>query len=492
MRFICVVLTLLTFLSQLSVLAFAAVGVSAKKTAARVIESGVYRIRNVKTGLYIDTYDIIYDRNARAVLAERSDSVSQDIYVERQEDGSYLLTPQSESAQYFFSYAAGTNPGTVITKTKETEKTERFDIYPSGVNYFTISPAYSRNNKVALGALEEKSKYDDIFLGLEKYSSTALSQMWKFEPVETTGISIAYSETTVRLFGVGKLYATLTPYDYGSNKVKWSSDNEKVLMVDSDGSYCALSAGEANVTATCGGYSATCKITVSSATAFTWYSQHNITDSDWNGSALSGIRFSSGGVRKKFAGVGYSNGSDWMDDGCFICANAMVLNNLGATLTNGYDIRSGQSGNLPADPYTVALANSGNNGATSRNAVLYGNPILVNLRNIASRFRVGGRTLYTQTTNRVTPQAIKEALDKHPEGVIVYFSRASRNMTHYIVFTECVNPEAKPSEYRFIVSDSAASDAARGDHVPFEKCLSYTSQGYRLSNAVSIITWNIN
>ena len=169
----------------------------------------------------------------------------------------------------------------------------------------------------------------------------------------------------------------------------------------------------------------------------------------------------------------------------------MVLRNMGATMTSGYDFRSGQRNNLLPDPYTVALANSGNYGPTSSKSVLYGNPILVSLSTILKRFTVRGKAITSTTTGRVTPKAIKEALDMHPEGVIVYFSQPSRNRTHYIVFNRCLNPEEKnPNKYRFEVSDSAAYDAEKGDHVPFEQCISYTAQGYRLSQARSIISFN--
>lgn len=74
-------------------------------------------------------------------------------------------------------------------------------------------------------------------------------------------------------------------------------------------------------------------------------------------------------------------------------------------MTEGYDFRSGQTGNLPADPYTVSLANSGNYGATSANATLYGNPIYVNHNLIATRFRVNGRSLSVTQTYAAHTQA---------------------------------------------------------------------------------------
>ncbi len=468
-------------------------GTNAKKTAnlENVLESGVYRIKNVKSGLYIDVYDKVYDPRGSAYLEQKNGGEAQDIYVERLSDGTYFLRPQSESGEYLLSYEADKSNGGIIMKRNVAENTEKFVIYSAGGGAYTISPAGKSDDSLALGISEERSRYKDNYLALCLFTGEA-DQKWCFEPIETEGISLAFVSTKVKLYAVGSLYATLTPYNFGANKVKWSSDNENVLMIDDDGNYCALAPGKAVVTAVLGDKSAKCTINVSKDTAFTWYSQHSAAGSDWNATVLSEIRFTAGGVRKTFMIDKYGRGKDWMDEGCYISSIAMVLNNMGAKLTEGYDFRSGQSGDLPADPYTVALANSGNYGATTSRGTLYGNPILVSRQKIDDRFNVNGHKIQSKMTYDVSPKAIKEALDEHPEGVVVYFSRPSRNKTHYIVFTKCLNPEEKNSNnYKFEVCDSASYDAARGDHVPFEKSISYTAEGYRMTNAVAIITWDI-
>lgn len=491
-RLVCFMLMLSVLFSSIPVSATA--GVNAKKTANQVntIESGVYRIRNAAGERYIDAYDMAYDAKGSAYLDEKNGGEAQDIYVERLEDGTYLLHPQSESGKYVLSYKNGLEDGTVITKRKETEKTEKFTIYSSGNGTYTISPAATGSKSVTLGISEKISRYKHNYLELAKYTGDR-TQQWVFERIETEGISLAFVNTTIKLYSVGSLYATLTPYNFGEHKIKWESSDEKILMIDNTGSYCALAPGKVKVTARIGDKSASCNITVSSETAFTWYSQHSVSNSDWNATALSGIYFTSGGVRKRFMIDKYGRGRDWMDEGCYLASVAMILNNMGAKLTKGYDFRSGQTDNLPADPYTVALANSGNNGATTSKSVIYGNPILISRGNIDARFNVNGKSITSTMTYGVTKKAIKEALDEHPEGIIVYFSRPSKGRTHYIVFTKCLNPEEKnTNNYKFEVCDSASYDAARGDHVLFENCISYTSEGYRYSNAVSIITWDIN
>ncbi len=464
---------------------------SAKKAANTVLADGVYNIKNAKTGLYIDSYDLIYDANGSSYLDEKNGGSAQDIYVKRLDDGSYLLYPQSENAEYALSVKGGTEAGSTLSKSKEAGKTEKFVIYAAGNGSYNISPANQSGDPVTFGVSEELSKYRHNYVSLCDYTGKS-DQMWVFEEVKTSGLSLAFGVTKVKLYSVGKLYATLTPYNYGTHNIKWTSSDENILMIDGGGNYCALAKGSVTVTAECEGMTAECTVVVSESKAFSWFSQHSVANSDWNAEALADIYFTSGGLRKRFMIDKYGKGRDWMDEGCYLTSIAMVLSNLGATMTKGYDFRSGQSGDLPADPYTVALANSGNTGPVSSKAVLSGNPILVSRSNIESRFTVAGHKITSEISYGVSPKDIKEALDEHPEGVIVYFSMARKNRSHYIVFTKCLNPDAKnSSDYRFEVCDSASYDAERGDHIPFESCISYTSEGYRLSYAVSMLTYSL-
>ncbi len=490
-RAICFLMVFVLLAFELSAFAVAAPASSAKKTAAQILETGVYRIKNLQTGKFMDFYDVVYDRLGTAYLDDENGGLGQEIYVEKQEDGTYVLYPQSEDGEYALSAKDGTGQGAKLAKSKKISKKEYFDIYAAVGSGYTISPAYFSDNTV-LVASSKKTKYNDNYIELEKYSATK-NQRWSFEPVAIDGISLAYSKTTVKLYSVGTLYATLTPYNFTSSAVTWKSSNEKLLVIDKNGTYCALKPGTVTVTALCEGKRASCEITISTVSAFTWYSQHNVSGSDWDGTGLSNLYFSSGGARKKFA-VDKSGGKDWLEEGCYLTSIAMVLHNMGATLETGYDLRSGQTNNLPADPYTVALANSGNIGVRNAKSVMYGNPILVSRSKIESRFKVDGRAIESSVSYDVSNKAIKEALDEHPEGVIVYFSKYSGRQTHYIVFTKCLNPtEKNPANYRFEVCDSAAYNASQGDHVPFEECISYVSRGqkYRMSNAVSILTFDV-
>lgn len=79
--------------------------------------------------------------------------------------------------------------------------------------------------------------------------------------VPVTGISLNKNETTIARGATEQLTATVEPEGTGST-VAWSSDNEEVATVDQNGWVTAVGKGTANITATAGGQSASCKVTV--------------------------------------------------------------------------------------------------------------------------------------------------------------------------------------------------------------------------------------
>jgi hypothetical protein len=168
----------------------------------------------------------------------------------------------------------------------------------------------------------------------------------------------------------------------------------------------------------------------------------------------------------------------------------MVLNNMGAVKTKGYDFRSGQEGNLIADPYTVALANSGAFGSENTTSTLSGNPIYMRWSYVAEQFNVNGKKVILNKVYSPSTSKIKTILSEHPEGVIVQLSTSKKN--HYIVFTECINPtERSNSKLKFLVYDSAAYTPETGANVPFEKSTSYVYEGYRYSNIKSVMYFTL-
>lgn len=86
------------------------------------------------------------------------------------------------------------------------------------------------------------------------------------EPVAVTGVSLNESSATIQTEGTLQLTATVTPSDATDKKVTWSSSNDSIAHVSSNGLVTAGSeAGNTTITVTTrdGGFTDTCDITVS-------------------------------------------------------------------------------------------------------------------------------------------------------------------------------------------------------------------------------------
>ena len=77
----------------------------------------------------------------------------------------------------------------------------------------------------------------------------------------TTAISLDKPTLNLVVNGEATLKATLTPV-YSTDAITWSSSNNGVVTVDQSGNLSAVSIGEATITATAGGFSAECNVSV--------------------------------------------------------------------------------------------------------------------------------------------------------------------------------------------------------------------------------------
>ncbi len=450
------------------------------------VRPGVYRIKNAYSGKYLDVYRESSKSAGKTYCATFAEKDEGQIFlVDAAENGTYTLVPQNDGGDYALTWHGDDKKDSVVlTKVSAAEKSNEtlFDIMPCG-DGFSIALPFENGRSEVVAELTTVSVFGDVQVGIAPYDSSNTSQIWYFEKVETEKIGVAYNSTSVRLYSSGEFFAKKYPYDL-IDDVVWSSDDNRVLMVGTDGRYCALECGTVTVTATADGVSASFTVEVSDNEAFSWFSQNNVYTSDWSASELEGLKFGS----TLFA-VDDPNGNkySWIDVGCALCSVSMVLRNMGATLTTGYDLRTGQTDNLAADPYTVALANSGNYGVESVKEKMYGNPVNMNWRVTAARFNVDGDDVSYRRVYGVGKATIKKLLDQYPQGIIAELSLG--NNTHYIVITKCLNPEEKnSSKLRFAVSDPAAYKAEDGDNVAFEDSTAY-KMGYRYSSIRSIITY---
>ena len=82
--------------------------------------------------------------------------------------------------------------------------------------------------------------------------------------VAVTGVSLNHTSLTVAAGGNAKLTATVAPTNATNKSVTWSSSDEAIATVDSEGHVTVKSAGTATITVTTkdGGKTATCTVTV--------------------------------------------------------------------------------------------------------------------------------------------------------------------------------------------------------------------------------------
>ncbi len=88
------------------------------------------------------------------------------------------------------------------------------------------------------------------------------------QAVEATAIALDQTTLELKQYKSAKLVATLTPTD-ATTIVEWTSSDEKIATVGSNGVVTAVGVGTANITATAGKVSATCAVTVKAATPIT-------------------------------------------------------------------------------------------------------------------------------------------------------------------------------------------------------------------------------
>ncbi len=441
-------------------------------------ESGVYTLKNKASGEYLNAFDVRYASGGFAYTDTKSGEDGETVLLLKQEDGTYLLYPQSEAGKYAFCVSDGV--GERVSKSAKITESSYFSVSSVGDGYVISSGEY------VLGTTNGNRLYQKTIVETENYTA-ADSQVWELSPLSLSSFELKTVAEEVNLYGVSAVYAITKPA-YMSKLVKWSSSDESMLMIDTDGSFCALKEGNVKVTATIGDESKSIDIKIVDKDAFTFYSQHLPTGGGWHGGELANVYFYAG-AHRRFIIRGYNRGLDWMDTGCALTSVATVLYNMGARYEKGYDFRFDADGNLEADPYTVALANTGNRGITSASGTLYGNPVLISIHQIASQFKLYGQPIKAVRTYNVSKKTIKEALDAHPEGIIVSMDN-SYNGSHHIVVTECINPdETNPDNYKFKIYDPAAEIRSEGDNVLFENSISYVGLRYRYYHMRSIIVF---
>ena len=112
---------------------------------------------------------------------------------------------------------------------------------------------------------------DDIVTAGTVYSEAGNVFKWTESNPEgaiaVTGISLSGTTgITLNVGGTNTLIATVLPYNATDKTITWTSSNTDVATVDENGKVTAVAAGDATITATAGGQSASCAVKVNAGT----------------------------------------------------------------------------------------------------------------------------------------------------------------------------------------------------------------------------------
>ena len=154
-------------------------------------------------------------------------------------------------------------PVTIVQATKihrigDTKVSLTFpDTVPTDASGFTFS-IY----KSGLPVCGDYSAYKTIYRTVGK---TVTYSNDKSVYIIVTGITLDKSTLSVSVGATGQLTSTVSPTDATESYVTWSSSDTSIATVDYSGKVTGVKAGTVTITATCGGFSATCTVTVAAA-----------------------------------------------------------------------------------------------------------------------------------------------------------------------------------------------------------------------------------
>ncbi len=178
--------------------------------------------------------------------------------------------------------------------------------------------------------------------------------------------------------------------------------------------------------------------------------------------------------------------------GCYMSSLAMILKNLGSvTDVSYYDIRTGNTSMLQADPFSVAYANvlfpsvstTTLGGNTVYVANTTSNPVYTNIGNIASGF---GETCTMYSLSGLSQlnkaKAISYQLTLHPEGVAIVYSNSSGQHMAVVMRSEY----EVPAGYVFPLTGTVytcGSDCSEEDLlIPMEPSAEQVEELYKTRN----------
>lgn len=101
-----------------------------------------------------------------------------------------------------------------------------------------------------------------LLVALGLLFSCAACQQALETTIPVTGVNVSPGNLVLVIVESSKLSATVEPADATDKNVRWSSSNSSIAIVGSDGQVVALKEGSATITASAGGKTATCAVSV--------------------------------------------------------------------------------------------------------------------------------------------------------------------------------------------------------------------------------------
>ncbi len=228
-----------------------------------------------------------------------------------------------------------------------------------------------------------------------------------------------------------------------------------------------------------------------------WYSQRSGTIGNysyWNTHKLEQTYFSNKQFINNLTSDEVSS-SAIMATACGLVSAAMIFRNAGRqSASNLTDFRTGVSGKLGADPYTVYLVNI---GASNPQFTFSDNKYKCNesaqsavnsWASLAKGFGYNGYQTVDETSD--DPQTIRNRigslLDAHPEGIVM-FVKKNDSKKHFIAVTgysSHMQTDSNGETHKIVdaifVCDANTVDASKGKNVSYENCRSFSDYGWSL------------
>ncbi len=127
--------------------------------------------------------------------------------------------------------------------------------------------AYTRDTLVVNSAAVKKIRFyrnSNEYLFLNNVEVISMAD--NGDPIEVESVTLDKAEAQMEVSQTLNLVCTVRPFNATNKVVAWSSSDETKATVDDAGVVTAVAAGEADITASCGNYSAVCHLTIAGET----------------------------------------------------------------------------------------------------------------------------------------------------------------------------------------------------------------------------------